>query len=216
MPRSCCATGAAKDMNPGFVDALCSALDALGSAPDARAYFFLSCQEKVAKKKARPLRRPAFAGVSALLSRNGRAAELGPAALRQSSPCFPVASCAARRRRGQIENQLCIDRQRLQVSLGSPSPSCSAEQRSRAGGSRRALFEGRSPELRSRPAWRVAQGSQRSWPRNAGIAFSLASFFWRPKRKNARASGAEPSASGPKPCVSVPTVAGQAPTDPPE
>ena len=62
----------------------------LGSAPDARAYFFLSCQEEVAKKKARPPRRPAFAGFSALLSRNGRAAELGAMPLRQSSPFFPL------------------------------------------------------------------------------------------------------------------------------
>ena len=62
----------------------------LGSAPDARAYFFLSCQEEVAKKKSRPQRRPAFAGCSALLRHNGRAAELGPSVLRQSSPFFPL------------------------------------------------------------------------------------------------------------------------------
>jgi hypothetical protein len=37
-----------------------------------------------------------------------------------------------------------------------------AEQRRRAGGSRRGLFEGRSPEFRSRPACRVAQGTGRS------------------------------------------------------
>ena len=73
------------------------------------------------------------------------------------------------------------------------SPSCSAEQRSAAGGSRRGLFEGRSPEFRSRPASRVAQGSRQRRPRNAGVAFSLATFFWRPKRKYARASGAERS-----------------------
>ena len=89
---------------------------------------------------------------------------------------------------------------RPQMASGSvrcvfPPPSCSAEQRRRAGGSRRGLFEGQSPEFRSRPACRVAQGSQRSWPRNAGVAFSLATFFWRPKRKYARASGAEHSAS---------------------
>ena len=39
-----------------------SRVEALGSAPDARAYFFLSCQEKVAKKKSRPQRRPATPG----------------------------------------------------------------------------------------------------------------------------------------------------------
>ena len=41
---------------------LCVVTETLGSAPDARAYFFLSCQEKVAKKKSRPQRRPAAPG----------------------------------------------------------------------------------------------------------------------------------------------------------
>ena len=63
---------------------------ALGSAPDARAYFLFSCKKKVAKEKSPPQRRPAFAEVSALLSRNGRAAELGALPLRQSSPFFPL------------------------------------------------------------------------------------------------------------------------------
>ena len=104
--------------------------------------------------------------------------------------------CAARRRRGQEENHTYISRQRYQFRLVCFSaPSCSAEQRSGAGGSRRGRFEGRSPEFRSRPAVRVAQGSRRSRPRNAGVAFSLAPFFWRPKRKDARASGAENSVS---------------------
>ena len=40
-----------------------------------------------------------------------------------------------------------------------PGPLGGAEQRRSAGGLRRALFEGRSPELRSRPAFRVAQGT---------------------------------------------------------
>jgi hypothetical protein len=159
--------------------------ESLGSAPDARTYFFLPCQEKVAKKKARPLR---------------CSCPTGGCGTRAFSPqtvlaLFPVAPCAARRRRGQKENHPSIEAPRHQLPFGVHSPSCSAEQRSEAGGSRRALFEGRSPELRSRPAWRVAQGSRRSRPRNAGVAFSLATFFWRSKRKYARASGAEPSGS---------------------
>ena len=167
---------------------------ALGSAPDARAYFLFSCKKKVAKENARPLRRPALAGCSALLSRYGRAAELG---LRPQTvlALFPVAPCAARRRKGQIEKHRNFTANAVSDALGFPPPSCSAEQRRTAGGSRRGLSEGRSPEFRSRPAVRVAQGSRQSRPRNAGVAFSLASFFWRPKRKNARASGAEPRAS---------------------
>ena len=41
-----------------------------------------------------------------------------------------------------------------------PGPLRGAEQRRSAGGLRRALFEGQSPELRSRPTFRVAQGTR--------------------------------------------------------
>jgi hypothetical protein len=59
-------------------------------------------------------------------------------------------------------------------------PVCSAEQRRRAGSSRRGLFEPRRGEFRSapqevplgcRPALRVAQGSRRSRPRKSGSPF---------------------------------------------
>ena len=166
----------------------------LRSAPDARHDFLLSCQKKVSKEKSRPLRRPATPGTLRC------SAATGSCGTRACVPqtvlaLHPVAPCAARRHRGQVENQACTDRLAHQIPCGVPSPSCSAEQRSRAGGRRRALFEGHSPELRSRPARRVAQGSRQSRPRNAGVAFSLAPFFWRRKRKDARASGAEPGAS---------------------
>ena len=166
----------------------------LRSAPDARHNFLLSCQKKVSKEKSRPLRRPATPGTLRC------SAATGGCGTRACGPqtvlaLHPVAPCAARRHRGQVENQACTDRLAHQIPCGVPSPSCSAEQRNRAGGRRRALFEGRSPELRSRPARRVAQGSRQSRPRNAGVAFSLAPFFWRRKRKDARASGAEPGAS---------------------
>ena len=150
--------------------------------PCWRAYFFLSCQEKVAKKKACPPRRPAAPGaLRCSVSTGGCGTRAyGPQTV---LALFPVAPCAARRRRGQFENRSSINH-RVPTARPAPlSPSCSAEQRSEAGGSRRALFEGRSPELRSRPALRVAQGSRRSRPRNAGVAFSLATFFWRRKRK---------------------------------
>ncbi len=67
-----------------------------------------------------------------------------------------------------------------------------AEQRRKAGGSRRGLFEGRSPEFRSRPAFRVAQGTGNAGAA-PGVAFSLATFFWRSKRKYARQQGGNPS-----------------------
>ena len=77
-----------------------------------------------------------------------------------------------------------------------PGPLRGAEQRRSAGGSRRALFEGRSPELRSRPAFRVAQGTGAAGT-DPGVAFSLATFFWRSKRKYARQQGGNPSQSKP-------------------
>ena len=52
-----------------------------------------------------------------------------------------------------------------------------AEQRRKAGGSRRGLFEGQSPEFRSRPAFRVAQGTgQRPAPPSGSPFLWLLSF----------------------------------------
>ena len=162
--------------------------------PCRRAYFLFSCKKKVAKENARPLRRPATPGSLRCSAATGGCGTrtFGPQTV--LAP-FPVASCAARRRKGQMEKHRNFTANAVSDALGFSPPSCSAEQRSTAGGIRRGLSEGRSPEFRSRPAVRVAQGSRRSRPRNAGAAFSLATFFWRPKRKYARASGAENNVS---------------------
>ena len=97
---------------------------------------------------------------------------------------FPVAPCAARRRKGLIENHTHINRLWHQVPLGvlflppraAPSngvgPGVVGEDCLRA-----------KPEFRSRPARRVAQGSRQSRPRNAGVAFFLVTFSWRRKKK---------------------------------
>ncbi|MPN42653.1 hypothetical protein SDC9_190210 [bioreactor metagenome] len=127
----------------------------------------MSCQKKVPKKKARPLRRPALPGALRCSFATGGCGTraVGPQTV---LALFPVAPCAARRRRGQRENRADI----FTTSGKNPMVLCfplwSAEQRRRAGGSRRGLSEGRSPEFRSRPACRVAQGSRRSRPRNPG------------------------------------------------
>ena len=175
----------------------------LRSAPDARADFLLLRQKKVAKEKATPGRRPACGGVPSA-TRLERGLRNSGFALRQCSPTSPLKPALL----GVFQGGFNTDRSPLSYVFGfrpcsvtlrwfSGSPSWSAEQRSEAGGSRRALFEGRRPELRSRPALRVAQGSRRSRPRNAGVAFFLATFSWRRKKKYARASGAEPSVSEP-------------------
>jgi len=71
----------------------------------------------------------------------------------------------------------------------SPGPLKGAEQRRWAGGLRLALSEPQA-SLASRPAHRVAQGTGVAGT-EPGVAFSLATFFWRSKRKYARASSAE-------------------------
>ncbi len=154
----------------------------LGSAPDARAYFLFSCKKKVAKENARPQRRPATPGALRCSAATGGCGTraFGPQTV---LALFPVAPCAARRRKGLIENHTHINRLWHQVPFGVLSPLWSAEQRRRAGGSRRGLSEGRRPEFRSRPACRVAQGSRQRRPRNAGVAFFLVTFSWRRKKK---------------------------------
>ena len=195
MSRACRATGAAEDMNPELIDARFSVLDALGSAPDARAYFFLSCQEEVAKKKARPQRRPATPGALRCSAATGGCGTrtFGPQTV---LALFPVASCAARRRKGPIENQLEIKPPEHPVQLGVVPLWMTPSNGERPGAVGEDCLRAK-PEFRSRPAVRVAQGTTPQAGRRPGVAFSLASFFWRPKRKNARASGAEPGASGP-------------------
>jgi hypothetical protein len=95
--------------------------EALFSAPDARHYFLLSCQKKVSKENARPQRRPAFAGCSALLSRNGRAAELGAAPLRQSSPFFPLRLALLDDAKGKLKTDRVITAMRIKLrSVFSP------------------------------------------------------------------------------------------------
>ena len=162
------------------------ASETLGSAPDARAYFFLFRQEKIAKKKASPMCRPAVPGAlrcSAATVGCGTRAE-GPQTVLALNP---VASCAARRLKGQVKDQSYRHRHPHQIALGVQFPLCCAEQRSEAGGSRRALFEGHRPELRSRPASRVAQGSRQSRPRHAGAPFLwLLSFGGAKERMPAR------------------------------
>ena len=74
----------------------------------------------------------------------------------------------------------------------SPGPLRGAEQRRLGGGRRLALSEPQA-SLASRPAHRVAQGTGAAGT-EPEVAFSLATFFWRSKRKYARASSAENTA----------------------
>lgn len=189
--------------------------ETLVSAPDARACFLLGGQKKVATEKATPGSAPLR---GSLRYSAGRASRMNsPAAQTMRADCprpacvaqrlsggpgkssqhdhtaTPTACCGRRPRKGRNQDQQNSSSARAVF----PGPLGGAEQRRNAGGSRRALFEGRSPELRSRPAFRVAQGIP-AGDTDPGVAFSLATFFWPHKRKYARASGAEPQANSNK------------------
>jgi hypothetical protein len=102
---------------------------------------------------------------------------------RQNSPSFkqPMDS------RRHVNNGATVSNRTV-----SPGPLRGAEQRRGAGGLRLALSEPQA-SLASRPAHRVAQGTGVAGT-DPGVAFSLATFFWRSKRKYARASSAENTA----------------------
>ena len=132
-----------------------------------------------------PLRYSALAG----------AAELGATPLKQSSPFFPLRLALLDDAKGKMKTSRTSTANRFDsVRCAFPPPRGAPSNGVRPGAVGEDCLRAK-PEFRSHPAARVAQGSRRSRPRNAGGAFSLASFFWRPKRKNARASGAENSLS---------------------
>ena len=72
-----------------------------------------------------------------------------------------------------------------------PGPLKGAEQRRGVGGLRLALSEPQA-SLASRPAHRVAQGTGAAGT-DPGVAFFLATFSWRSKKKYARPQGGTPS-----------------------
>ena len=160
----------------------------MGFRPCGASYFLLLRQKKVSKEKA-TLGRCRLRRFPALLGTPGGWLN-SPAA--QTTPAeSPRHSCVARHLSRGPEKQpvlrrcsagfdfcpfLAVDRNRpiFRVLREPPrfsGPVWRAEQRRSAGGSRRGLFEGRSPEFRSRPALRAAQGSRRSRPRKLGSPF---------------------------------------------
>jgi hypothetical protein len=164
----------------------------MGSALEARAYFLFDGKKKVAKEKATPGSAPLRGSLR--YSALAWAAELGAAPLKQSSPFFRqrlrcsaplkgarttsrlnrlatvVACCGRQPKKGKNQNGTLV------APDGLPGPLRGAEQRRNAGGSRRGLSEGRSPEFRSRPAFRVAQGTGAAG-NDPGSPSSLLTFF---------------------------------------
>ena len=139
-------------------------------------------------------------------------------ALRQSSPFFrarlrcsaplmgtPKASALSRcvpenESHGQPEktakNEICHSGTQAQIRLVSPGPLRGAEQRRKAGGLRRGLFEGQSPEFRSRPAFRVAQGTGAAGTDPGSPSFCLL-FLGEARKSETPRKGGTPSQSKP-------------------
>jgi hypothetical protein len=168
----------------------------LGSAVDRRAYFLLLRQKKVAKEKATPRYAAGFAGCPALLARPA-AAQLGAAPLKQCSPKPPAALRCSALHEGDPENHLnAIAYGRNTETNGDRSVLNSPWKAPSNAGLSGEVGEHclrAQPELRSPRSRRVAQGTPPQAGRRPGVAFSLATFFWRSKRKYARRSTAEPS-----------------------
>jgi hypothetical protein len=175
-------------------DKLARFSDASRSAPDARAYFLLLRQKKVAKEKATPGSASGYARSLPLLGRPGglpelacgsnKASRLPPARLRCSAPLkgaqkrlgstvLPLTGLLrSTTKKGQKPNS---PRQALSTGwFSGPLARCRATQGFADKG--RALFEGQSPELRSPREVRVAQGTGAAGT-DPGSPSSLLTFF---------------------------------------
>jgi len=183
-------------------------LNRLGVPPCGRAYFLLLRQKKVAKEKATPGCAVGCANSPALLETGGGC---GTRATPSDSPrpfsaIFSVARRSTRGHKGvacrnSFREANCYGQPKKRAKKIAPTsvtdvfpgPLRGAEQRRNAGGFRLALSEPQA-SLASRPAFRVAQGTGAAGT-DPGVAFSLATFFWRSKRKYARPQGGTPSQS---------------------
>ena len=163
--------------------------------------FFLLRQEESKQRRRRPRVGAGLAPGSLRYSVLAGAAELGPAGLRQSSPFFRQALRCSAPPRGdwRTDRSFAVDvgigrKMRctahwLFVAVAYQVRRCWApwEAPSNAGGT--GAFGSHCLSRRrvhaSRPSCRVAQGT-RAAGADPGVAFSLATFFWRSKRKCAR------------------------------
>ena len=181
------------------------------SAPDARAYFLLCGQKKVAKEKATPGSAPGKPGP--LRYSAGRAACLNSPAAQTRQADYPRPAWVAQRlSRGPVNHPglrggrefdychfLAVDRNRpIFRALREPSRLSGPHVARRAtqvlAGKGRGLFEGRSPEFRSPRQYRVAQGTRRSRPHNLGSPFLWLLSFGEAK-ESTPARKAEPHAN---------------------
>ena len=170
----------------------------LGLPPCGRAYFFLLRQEKVAKKKATPGAAP-FGFLPLLGKRGGCATRATPsnsarplsasACVAQRLPWGPKSvsapPIAPKKSTSTVNPKKGQKTENPSASDVFPGPLRGAEQRREAGGSRRGLSEGRRPEFRSRPVFRVAQGTPEGGT-DPGSPFLCLLSFGEAKESKAR------------------------------
>ncbi len=191
-----------------------------GSAPDARAYW--RRQKKVAKEKATPGSASGCARSLALLVAPGslpelacgsnKASRLPPARLRCSAPRKGTPPASRQTRDGQPEKPAKFEiSQCLSAAFGFPLARGRRRVTQKPADEGRGLSEPRSGEFRSalsdaQHREEVPLGRPPPTPSNAGyprsgrrprVAFFLATFSWRSKKKYARRSTAKTSASEP-------------------
>ena len=184
----------------------------LGVPPCWRTYFLLLRQKKVAKEKATPGYAVGYANSPALLEIGGGC---GTRATPSDSPRpFSAAFSVARRStrgpktgtRPTIPRKINLHGQpwrkpknenSTSTTDALPGPLRGAEQRRKAGGSRRGLVEGQSPEFRSRPAFRVAQGTGAAGTDLGSPSFCLL-FLGEARKSKPPRKGGTPSQSSAK------------------
>ena len=202
---------------------------AWGSAPDARAYFLLLRQKKVAKKKATPGSAPLRGSLrySALAG----AAELGATPLKQSSPFFRqrlrcsaplkgarttsrlnrlaavMACCGRQPKKGKNQNRT------LSTPDGLPGPLRGAEQRRLGRKKGEHCLRGFSPELRSPRPNRVAQGTGAAGT-DPGSPFLCLLSFGEAKESEPPRKGGNPCQEQEPPITSSPKKSPPIPPDP--
>jgi hypothetical protein len=94
-------------------------------------------------------------------------------------------------------NEICHSGTQAKTRVVSPGPLRGAEQRRNAGGLRRGLFEGRSPEFRSRPVFRVAQGTGAAGTDPGSPSFCLL-FLGEARKSETPRKGGTPCQSKPQ------------------
>jgi hypothetical protein len=179
----------------------------LGVSPCWRAYFLLLRQKKVAKEKATPGSAPAtpvpcvtrWSGRLAKLAfGSDNASRLPPAPLRYSAPLMGTPKSVSQLTDSpELKDCGCFGEKdrtnRMPSDYGwfAGVPMRGAEQR-RCWRKKGEDCLRAKPEFRSPRQYRVAQGTGEAGA-DPGVAFFLATFSWRSKKKYARQQGGTPS-----------------------